>query len=192
MDKGKLIVIAAPSGSGKTSIVKELIKDDSLNLRFSISATTRKPRPNEEDGKDYYFKSQDEFKELIKKNQFIEWEEVYEGQLYGTLYPEVDRLRIKKYNIIFDIDVYGALAIKDKFKDSCLSIFIQAPDLKSLKQRLEQRKTEDKIALEKRLKKVKLEMSMSDQFDVKVINENLDEAISDTKNKIKKFIDSNA
>ena len=192
MGIGKLIVIAAPSGSGKTSIVKELIKDDTLNLRFSISATTRKPRPNEIDGKDYYFKSQDEFKELIKKNQFIEWEEVYEGQFYGTLFKEVDRLRKEKYNIIFDIDVNGALAIKNKFKESCLSIFIQAPDLNTLRQRLEQRKTEDKIALEKRLKKVKLEMSISDQFDTKVINKNLDKAISDTKNKIKKFIDSNA
>jgi guanylate kinase len=192
MSKGKLIVIAAPSGSGKTSIVKELIKDDTLNLRFSISATTRKPRSNEVDGKDYYFKSQDEFKELIKKEQFLEWEEVYEGQFYGTLFSEVERLRKEKYNIIFDIDVNGALAIKEKFNDSCLSIFIQAPDLNTLRQRLEQRKTEHKIALEKRLKKVKLEMSMSDQFDVKVINENLEEAISDTKNKIKKFIDSNA
>mgnify|MGYP006427677993 CR=1 FL=1 len=192
MGKGKLIVIAAPSGSGKTSIVKELIKDDTLNLSFSISATTRRPRSNEIDGKDYYFKSQDEFKELIKKEQFIEWEEVYEGQFYGTLFTEVDRLRKEKYNIIFDIDVNGALAIKNKFKESCLSIFIQAPDLNTLRQRLEQRKTEDKIALEKRLKKVILEMSMSDQFDVKVINKNLDEAISDTKNKIKKFIDSNA
>ena len=190
MSKGKLIVIAAPSGSGKTSIVKELIKDNTLNLSFSISATTRKPRPNEVDGKDYYFKSQDEFKKLIKKNKFIEYEEVYEGQFYGTLFTEVDRLRKKEYNIIFDIDVNGALAIKDKFKESCLSIFIQAPDLNTLKKRLEERKTEDKIALEERLKKVSLEMNLSDKFDDIVINENLNEAISDTRNKIKKFIKS--
>lgn len=190
MSKGKLIVIAAPSGSGKTSIVKELIKDNTLNLSFSISATTRKPRPNEVDGKDYYFKSQDEFKKLIKKNKFIEYEEVYEGQFYGTLFTEVDRLRKKEYNIIFDIDVNGALAIKNKFKESCLSIFIQAPDLNTLKKRLEERKTEDKIALEERLKKVSLEMNLSDKFDDIVINENLNEAISDTRNKIKKFIKS--
>ena len=190
MSKGKLIVIAAPSGSGKTSIVKELIKDNTLNLSFSISATTRKPRPNEVDEKDYYFKSQDEFKKLIKKNKFIEYEEVYEGQFYGTLFTEVDRLRKKEYNIIFDIDVNGALAIKDKFKESCLSIFIQAPDLNTLKKRLEERKTEDKIALEERLKKVSLEMNLSDKFDDIVINENLNEAISDTRNKIKKFIKS--
>jgi guanylate kinase len=190
MNKGKLIVIAAPSGSGKTSIVKELIKDNTLNLSFSISATTRKPRPNEVDGKDYYFKSQDEFKKLIKKNKFIEYEEVYEGQFYGTLFTEVDRLRKKEYNIIFDIDVNGALAIKNKFKESCLSIFIQAPDLNTLKKRLEERKTEDKIALEERLKKVSLEMNLSDKFDDIVINENLNEAISDTRNKIKKFIKS--
>lgn len=190
MSKGKLIVIAAPSGSGKTSIVKELIKDNTLNLSFSISATTRKPRPNEVDGKDYYFKSQDEFKKLIKKNKFIEYEEVYEGQFYGTLFTEVDRLRKKEYNIIFDIDVNGALAIKNKFKESCLCIFIQAPDLNTLKKRLEERKTEDKIALEERLKKVSLEMNLSDKFDDIVINENLNEAISDTRNKIKKFIKS--
>ena len=190
MSKGKLIVIAAPSGSGKTSIVKELIKDNTLNLSFSISATTRKPRPNEVDEKDYYFKSQDEFKKLIKKNKFIEYEEVYEGQFYGTLFTEVDRLRKKEYNIIFDIDVNGALAIKNKFKESCLSIFIQAPDLNTLKKRLEERKTEDKIALEERLKKVSLEMNLSDKFDDIVINENLNEAISDTRNKIKKFIKS--
>ena len=188
MDKGKLIVIAAPSGSGKTSIVKELIKDDSLNLSFSISATTRKPRPNEIDGEDYYFKSQDEFKELIKEEQFIEWEEVYEGQFYGTLFREVDRLRKKKYNIIFDIDVNGALTIKNKFKESCLSIFIQAPDLSTLRQRLEKRKTEDKIALEKRLNKVKVEMSKSHNFDERIINNDLNKAIIETKNKIKEFI----
>mgnify|MGYP006441378353 FL=1 len=191
MSKGKLIVIAAPSGSGKTSIVRELIKDNTLNLSFSISATTRKPRPKETDGKDYYFRNQVEFKNLITKNEFIEWEEVYEGQFYGTLLTEVERLRKEGRNVIFDIDVNGALAIKNKFKQSCLSIFIQAPDLATLQKRLESRKTEEKVDLEKRLKRVEWENEQSNKFDQVIINDQLEIAVSDTKNIIANFINEN-
>ena len=188
MSKGKLIVIAAPSGSGKTSIVRELIKDNTLNLSFSISATTRKPRPKETDGKDYYFRNQVEFKNLITKNEFIEWEEVYEGQFYGTLLTEVERLRKEGRNVIFDIDVNGALAIKNKFKKSCLSIFIKAPDLATLQKRLESRKTEEKVDLEKRLKRVKWENEQSNKFDQIIINDQLDMAVLNTKDTIAQFI----
>ena len=188
MKPGKLIVIAAPSGSGKTSIVKRLIKDDDLKLSFSISATTREPRHNEREGKDYYFKRLEEFKSLIQEDAFIEWEEVYKGQYYGTLHKEVDRLRKKGYNVIFDIDVNGALTIKNKFNEDCLALFIQAPDLESLKKRLLARKTESKISLEKRLEKVEWEMSKRHQFDEVIINDHLDDAVANTRATILEFI----
>lgn len=190
MKLGKLIVIAAPSGSGKTSIVKQLIKEDDLRLSFSISATTREPRENEIDGKDYYFKDAKEFRSLIREDAFIEWEEVYKGQFYGTLHKEVDRLRKKGCNVIFDIDVNGALSIKDKFKDDCLALFIQAPDLYTLKKRLLARKTESELSLEKRLEKVEWEMSKRHQFDEVVVNEYLDDAIASVRTKILEFIDN--
>jgi len=189
MNKGKLIVIAAPSGSGKTSIVKKLIQDDTLKLRFSISATTRKARKNETNGKDYYFINKNQFKELIEKDELIEWEEVYENQYYGTLFQEVERIRKQNQNVVFDIDVNGALSIKKKFGESCLSIFIKTPNLETLKQRLESRKTEDKETLEKRLNKAKWELSKSTCFDSIFINDDLNQTVDHVKNKIQEFLD---
>lgn len=190
MKKGKLIVISAPSGSGKTSIVRELLKDEYLNMAFSISATTRAPRPNEKDGYDYYFKSVDEFKHLIKSNAFVEWEEVYANQYYGTLNSEVERLISEGKNVVFDIDVNGGISIKDKFKEKCLSIFIKAPSLNALKKRLEKRKTESQHSLEQRISKSKIELEKAEHFDQVIVNDDLKKAISEATTIIKNFIDN--
>lgn len=188
MKKGKLIVISAPSGSGKTSIVKELLRDKRLNMAFSISATTRSPRPNEKEGHDYYFKSVDEFKNLIKLNAFVEWEEVYTNQFYGTLKAEVERLINKGKNVVFDIDVNGGISIKNQFKDECLSLFIKAPSLDVLKERLENRKTESRHSLDQRLRKSKAELLKAERFDKVIVNDDLNKAITQTTNIIKTFI----
>ena len=143
MDRGgKLIVFSAPSGSGKTTIVRHLLKQEVLNLAFSISATSREPRDHEKDGADYYFMSLKEFKQHIKNGDFLEWEEVYRDSFYGTLKSEVERLWAEGKNVIFDIDVVGGLRIKKKFPKETLAVFVKPPSVDELKIRLKKRKTE--------------------------------------------------
>ena len=147
--KGKLIVFSAPSGSGKTTIVRHLLKQDDLNLEFSISAATREARGEEVNGKDYYFMSLDQFKQHIKNEDFVEWEEVYRDNFYGTLKSEVERIWAKGKNVIFDIDVAGGLRIKSKFTEETLAVFVKPPSVDELKRRLKERstETEEKVRL---------------------------------------------
>ena len=184
----KLIVIAAPSGAGKTSIIKKLMTDPSLNLGFSVSSTTRNKRKDEIHGKDYYFLSLSEFKNKIKNKEFVEWEEVYNNVFYGTLESEINDLAKKGRNIIFDIDVVGGLNIKNKFSSNTLSIFIKPPSIDSLKLRLEERNTDSKKTIKIRVEKASKELESSNLYDHVILNQDFKIAINKIKSLILKFI----
>jgi len=188
MGAGKLIVIAAPSGSGKTTIVKRLISETSLNLGFSISATSRDKRENEVDGEDYHFLSVNEFKKKISLNEFVEWEEVYENNFYGTLKSEITSLNNSRKNLIFDIDVIGGLSIKKSFPENTLTIFIQPPSLKELENRLRNRGTESEEKIRIRLSKASKEITMSVLYDHSVENNNIEQTVTKIKSIINNFI----
>ncbi len=176
---GKAIIFSAPSGSGKTTIVRHLIKTNS-DLGFSISASTRDKRGRKEaHGKDYYFLSPKEFKKRIDNNDFIEWEEVYEGNFYGTLKSEIERVWDLGKNVIFDVDVKGGLNLKKYFGEKALSIFVKVPSLEILKERLSDRGTESAESLSRRLFKANFEMTFQDQFDVVLVNENLSNSLTE-------------
>ncbi|MEG1556174.1 MAG: guanylate kinase [Bacteroidales bacterium] len=170
--KGKLIIVSAPSGAGKTSVVKYLLEYQT-HLSFSISATSRSKRENEKDKKDYYFLSVEEFKQKIAQNEFLEWEEVYPNQFYGTLKSEVYRIWNEGQHVIFDVDVKGGLNIKQQFGDQALAVFVKPPTIRELEKRLLYRGTETPETLKKRLDKASYELSFADQFDVIVVNEDL-------------------
>jgi guanylate kinase len=170
---GKAIIFSAPSGSGKTTIVKYLLANNT-DLGFSISASTRDKRGRtEQHGKDYYFLSPEEFRKKIESNEFIEWEEVYEGNFYGTLKSEIERLWAEGKNVIFDVDVKGGLNLKKYFGDNALAIFVKVPSMEVLKERLKDRGTESEESLSRRLFKAQFEMGFHDKFDVVLINEDL-------------------
>jgi guanylate kinase len=176
---GKAIIFSAPSGSGKTTIVKHLL-DSNSDLGFSISASTRDKRGRtEQNGKDYYFLTPDDFKKKIDNNEFVEWEEVYEGNFYGTLKSEVDRVWKSGKNVIFDVDVKGGLNLKKYFGDKALAIFVKVPSIEVLKERLNDRGTETPESLSRRLFKAKFEMGFSDKFDVVLVNETLDKSLAE-------------
>ena len=187
MKKGKLIVFSAPSGSGKTTLVNHLLKQD-LPLGFSISATSRAPRGSEKNGKDYYFLSKESFNKKINENAFIEYEEVYEGTYYGTLNSEIKRLWKEGKHVLFDVDVEGGLNIKKKFPENTLSIFVQPPSIKELEIRLRKRATENEEKIQQRLNKSDEELSFSKNFDVILINDNINEAKKKATNLVKQFI----
>lgn len=172
----KLVMVAAPSGAGKTTIVRHLLQVLKSQLAFSISATNRQPRDHEVDGKDYYFLSTESFKEKIKNKAFIEWEEVYENSFYGTLETEVERIWAKSKSVIFDVDVKGALNIKRQYPDISLSVFIDPPSIDALRERLEKRDTETEHSIERRLKKAAHELQFKSQFDAVVLNDDLNDA----------------
>ena len=175
---GKAIIFSAPSGSGKTTIVRHLLTNNP-DLGFSISASTRDKRGRkEEHGKDYYFLTPDEFKKKIDNDEFIEWEEVYEGNYYGTLKTEIQRIWDEGKNVIFDVDVKGGLALKKYFGDKALSIFVKVPSIEILEQRLRGRGTESHASLSQRLFKAKFEMTFADKFDVVLVNEDLDKSLA--------------
>lgn len=184
----KLLIFTAPSGAGKTTIVHRLLHADK-RLAFSVSATTRKKRDQETDGKDYYFLSQQEFKERVKKEEFIEWEEVYSGIFYGTLKSEVERLAKENKAILFDIDVKGALNIKRQYGNNALAIFVQPPSLAVLKERLRNRNSENDASMTKRIERAEYEMSFADKFDTVVVNDRLEEAVADATMKIGRFLE---
>ena len=176
---GKAFIFSAPSGSGKTTIVRHLLNTNS-DLGFSISASTRDRRGRtEQHGKDYYFLSPDEFKKKIDGNEFIEWEEVYEGNFYGTMKSEIERIWSEGKNVIFDVDVKGGLNLKQYFGDKALAIFVKVPSLEVLKERLKDRGTESPESLSRRLFKANFEMSFQDKFDYVLVNENLEKSLAE-------------
>ena len=188
MNKGKLLVFSAPSGSGKTTIVRHLLAQEDLNLEFSISCATREPRGEEVDGKDYYFISWEEFKKHIKAEEFVEWEEVYTNNYYGTLKSEVERIWAKGKNVIFDIDVSGGLRIKHKFPQETLAVFVKPPSVDELKRRLKQRSTESDEKINMRIAKAHVELATAPQFDTIIKNYDLDVAKEDAYQLVKDFI----
>ena len=190
--KGKLIVFSAPSGSGKTTIVRHLLAQADLNLEFSISAATREPRGEEVNGKDYYFMSLDQFKQHIKNEDFVEWEEVYRDNFYGTLKSEVERIWAKGKNVIFDIDVAGGLRIKSKFQEETLAVFVKPPSVDELKRRLKERSTESEEKINMRIAKAHVELATAPQFDVIIKNYDLEVALDEAYQLVKDFINTNS
>ena len=188
MQKGKLLVFSAPSGSGKTTIVRHLLAQPDLNLEFSISCTTREPRGEEIDGKDYYFISWDDFKKHIKAEDFVEWEEVYTDNFYGTLKAEVERIWALGKHVIFDIDVAGGLRIKHKFPNETLAVFVKPPSVDELKRRLKQRSTESEDKINMRIAKASVELATAPQFDTIIKNYDLEVAKEEAYQLVKNFI----
>lgn len=188
MGQGKLIVFSAPSGAGKTTIVHHLLSLPELKLAFSVSAASRAKRPNETDGKDYYFLSADEFKRRIAAGDFLEWEEVYENQFYGTLRSEIDRIHAEGKHVIFDVDVVGGLNIKKQFGDRALAIFVQPPSVEELERRLRSRSTESEESLAKRVGKATKELAFAEQFDVILVNDDLEAAKAKAVELVRNFI----
>jgi len=184
---GKLIIFSAPSGAGKTTIVKHLLKKN-YHLKFSISATSRVARHTETDRKDYYFLSKKEFQEKVENDEFLEWEEVYPGTCYGTLKSEVERIRNLGQNVIFDVDVVGGLNIKKYYGNEALAVFVQPPSVKELKIRLQNRSTETEEKIQMRIEKAEHELSFADHFDVLIINENIDDAFAEAEKLLNEFL----
>lgn len=184
---GKLIIFSAPSGSGKTTIVRRLMEEIE-GLEFSVSATSRAPRGAEQHGKDYYFLSSEEFDRLVAEDSFVEWEEVYAGTKYGTLRSELERIWAKEHTILFDVDVKGGVRLKEIFGDKALSIFIMPPSVEELRRRLEGRATDSPEKIAQRVAKADEELGYAPRFDVTVVNDNLDEAVAQVRKAVEEFI----
>lgn len=184
---GKVIIFSAPSGSGKTTIVHEVMRKVD-GLGFSVSATSRAPRPGEVHGRDYYFISGEEFKQRVAQGEFVEWEEVYPGTFYGTLRNEIERLWKEGKNVVFDVDVVGGSNLKRIFGEKALAIFIQTPSIEVLRQRLEKRGTETPESIEKRLAKAAFELGFAKNFDKIIINDQLDTAVEQAVELVKSFL----
>jgi len=186
--EGKLIVFSAPSGSGKTTIVHHLLNQKELNLDFSISATSRTKRGNEVDGKDYHFISLEQFKKHIEADDFVEWEEVYQDNFYGTLKSEVERIWVSGKHAIFDIDVIGGLRVKKKFPEKTLAVFVKAPSLEVMEQRLRARKTDSEEKIRERIAKAEKEIEYASRFDVVLVNDDLEQTKKEAEALVGKFI----
>jgi len=182
-----LVIISAPSGAGKTTIVNHLLRKG-LGLEFSISATTRLPRGKEKNGKEYYFISAEDFREKIRKNEFAEWQEVYEDHFYGTLKSEIKRIWAEKKNVIFDVDVRGGINLKNTFGNKAISIFIMPPSVIDLEKRLLSRATDDLLKIKIRVEKAIEEMKLASNFDHVVINDNLELAQKEVYEMVKSFL----
>ena len=189
---GKLIIFSAPSGSGKTTIVRHLLAQPELNLAFSVSATSRPRRMKEKHGEHYYFMSVSEFKNHIKNDDFLEWEEVYRDNFYGTLKSEVERLWAEGKNVIFDIDVVGGLRIKHKFPEETLAVFVKPPSVDELKIRLKKRSTESEDKINMRVAKASVEMATAPQFDTVIKNYDLDTALNEAHQLVAQFVGADA
>ena len=184
---GKLVIISAPSGAGKTTIVKHLL-DSGLNLSFSVSATTRPLRGKEIDGEDYFFMTVPIFKKKIENNEFVEWEEVYKDLIYGTLKSELERIWAKGNHVLFDVDVKGALNLKNKFGTRSIAIFIMPPSVEELKKRLVNRGTDSPSKINIRIEKAKEELKLANQFDSIIINQHLDKAKEEVFKMVSSFL----
>ena len=184
----KIIVFSAPSGTGKSSVIRELLKQTDLNLAFSISTTSRAPRGTERDGVEYYFISTEQFKEKIKQPAFIEWQEVYPGNYYGTYSSEIERLSAMGKHIIFDLDVFGGINLKKYFGDEALSIFLQPPSLEELKKRLERSQTDTPEKIAMRMDKAAYEIEQAIYFDKVVVNDNLQTCVEEVSQLIRTFL----
>ncbi len=185
--KGKVIIFSAPSGSGKSTIINHLLQKD-LGLEFSISATCRLPRGEEQNGREYYFFTQEEFKKHIEAGDFLEYEEVYPGCFYGTLLSEVERIWRKGNTVLFDVDVIGGLNIKKKFGKQALAVFVQPPSVAELEKRLVGRGTDALEKIRERVSKAEYEMSFAGQFDTIVVNDDLTQAFEEAEDKIRTFL----
>lgn len=185
--KGKVIVIAAPSGCGKSTIINAILDAGDLDLRFAVSATTRPPRPGEKDGVNYYYMSEEQFRDAIAEGEFIEFEEVYPGRFYGTLRSEVDRIIGEGHNIVLDIDVNGAIGVKKIYGDGAMTIFIEPPSVAELRRRLESRGTESPEVIDERVDRAEYELSKAPEFDRRVVNDSLPEAVRQVHNLIDGF-----
>lgn len=188
-EQGKIIVVAAPSGCGKSTIINALLAGGDLNLGFAVSATTRPPRNGEEHGVNYYFLSEEEFRDRIKEGEFIEFEEVYPGRFYGTLRSEIERVTGQGHNIILDLDVNGALGVKQLYGAKAMTVFIEPPTLDELRRRLEFRGTEAPEVIDVRVDRAQYEISRAPEFDRRIVNDRLDLAIEQTHNLISAFIE---
>lgn len=187
--KGKCVIFSAPSGAGKTTIVHHLLAQN-IGLEFSVSACSRDPRPNEIDGKDYYFLGVEKFKHKIKEDAFVEWEEVYKDNFYGTLKSEVERIWRNGHSVIFDVDVIGGLNLKKIFGENALAVFVEPPSVEELENRLRGRSTETEDKITQRLAKAREEISFSDKFDSILINDTLDTACAEAEVLVKKFLNT--
>ncbi|MFW6096093.1 MAG: guanylate kinase [Bacteroidota bacterium] len=185
--RGKLIIFSAPSGAGKTSIVKRLLNRD-LNLEFSISACSREKRNSEIHGQDYYFLTVEDFKRKIDNDEFVEWEEVYPNHFYGTLKSEVERIRNKGSNLIFDVDVFGGLNLKKLYKEDALAIFVMPPSLQDIEKRLINRSSEEEDKIRLRVAKAEAEINYASHFDKIISNFDLDEAVNEAEQTIREFL----
>ncbi|WP_299118539.1 guanylate kinase [uncultured Tenacibaculum sp.] len=186
--KGKLFVFSAPSGSGKTTIVRHLLKQERFGLEFSISATSRDPRSNEVDGEDYYFISAKDFKQKIKNEEFLEWEEVYMNNFYGTLKTEIERIWALGKHVIFDIDVRGGLRIKEKFPEETLAVFVKPPDINELLRRLKSRGEESEEKIASRIAKAPIELATAPMFDKIIKNYDLKVALQEAEDLVDEFL----
>lgn len=187
MHEGKMFIFTAPSGAGKTTLVKHLLTKYK-NLGFSVSATTRSKRAHEVDGKDYYFLTVEDFKSKVDNGDFIEWEEVYHDQYYGTLKTEVDRIWKLGQHLVFDIDVRGAKNIKNRYPEVCMSVFVRPPSIDTLVDRLINRNTETEESLQKRISKVRKEMEYENSFDIVLVNDTLEIALVEAEHIVETFI----
>lgn len=188
--KGKLIIFSAPSGSGKTTIVRHLLKKYPSLLAFSVSASTREQRDHEVHGKDYYFLPKKEFRQRIADNEFAEWEEVYAGNYYGTFKVEIERLWNEGKQVLFDVDVKGGLKLKEIYRENALAIFVKVSSEQEIIRRLNERGTETEKSLETRLGKVRYELSFEDKFDVVLVNDDLEETLQKAEKMVLEFIES--
>ncbi len=184
----KVLIFSAPSGAGKTTLVRSLLSDDEYKLEFSVSACSRKVRGKEEDGKDYYFLSVDEFKNKIDNDEFLEWEEVYKDNYYGSLKSEVARIRRSGKNVIFDVDVKGGINIKKFYGSEALSVFVMPPSIEELEKRLLLRSTDNEEAIRTRIEKAKYEIEFANEFDIVIVNDDLEKAKSKVENIVSEFL----